>query len=381
MYEVSCPSCQKATYIYKKDLIHVCQHCHACFRISIDKGLKNLIQDHFYLQHHFDLDQLKEGFLNFVGQSFQPLFKKTVPIEIVKKDRVYLPFWVIRLEVQTQWEGLSQKARAHVGQDKNYSSQYVKESGEFIKTYAWSILARENVKEFWGLDSLNEENLEKVPVRWTGSELNQLIQTKKAWKTLEFSEDQEVFNYQKSVSDSTPILGGQMHEKDAVKLAKAQVKDYHRGIVELKVDRVTNCDTTVEVVGLLLLHVPFVVFYYQSPKSFQSLFQSPKKDEIYQKALLSPITGEVLKIEWPHQVEERLLFNRFLISLTFIVFLFLGVSWTWLCFFPAFGLLVFWFLIEAKMSFLIEKIKKPFRSDWVREGQTKSQTTREEWPL
>lgn len=72
------------------------------------------------------------------------------------QELLVLPFWVVKTRARTYWSGMNKRSRTTgSGDSKRTETYWEPTSGEFADEYHWTVYAREDEDEVWGLAALN----------------------------------------------------------------------------------------------------------------------------------------------------------------------------------------------------------------------------------
>jgi hypothetical protein len=145
--------------------------------------------------------------------------------KLVERRLVYLPFWVIDVNVETSYEGVFERLQPSV----------VKK-GQIKKHYDWLILARKT---------------SQFPVREYDVPLEGKIP----------------FDFRK-IEDFAEVLNSEMEKEDAMEKAAEEIAALHEFLVKQDVDKVLNIKTEFNHHEAVYLHSPiwFVAYEYKGSK-------------------------------------------------------------------------------------------------------------------
>src|SRR3972149_42056 len=165
--------------------------------------------------------------------------------KIIEKNLVYLPFWVISVEVTTSYKGIFERIAPPV----------VKE-GKIQKEYNWLVLAREAAG---------------VPTREYDVPLEGKIP----------------YDFRK-IEGFAKILNSEIEKDEALELAKQQIEASQRFLLKQDVYKIVDLSTEFNVKQMVYLHAPIWFIKYEY------------RGESY-KLLVDGATGMVVKADIPQK--------------------------------------------------------------------------------
>lgn len=217
--EISCSHCGAPLSFEPGEIIATCKYCG--HTVVIETG-KSFTFEHSMLQNKYDLTQIGQPVKDWMSTGFlkpQDLARNS---EIREKALIYLPFWVVSLEVESVYKGIFERI----------SPPVVKE-GKIEKEYDWLVLARE-ATEF--------------PTREYDIPLSGKI----------------AYDFRK-IEDFAKVLNSEIDKQDALKLAKQQIDNHHRYLAKQDIDRIIEMKNEMKVDQSVYLHAPvwFVKYHYK----------------------------------------------------------------------------------------------------------------------
>ncbi|MGC9346197.1 MAG: hypothetical protein ACP5ER_05355, partial [Candidatus Bathyarchaeales archaeon] len=126
--EIRCSHCGAPIPFEPGEIIATCKYCG--YTIVIETG-KVFTFEHSMLLNMYDPAQIEESIKNWMRAGFlkpSDLAKKS---KITEKTLIYLPFWVVSVEAESDYKGIFERITPPV----------VKE-GKIEKRYDWLVLAR-----------------------------------------------------------------------------------------------------------------------------------------------------------------------------------------------------------------------------------------------
>ena len=217
--EIHCSHCGAPISFKPGEILATCTYCG--YTVVIETG-QTFTFEHSMLLNKYDPTQIEEPIRNWMNSGFlkpPDLAKKS---KIAEKNLMYLPFWVVSVEVTSTYKGIFERITPAV----------VKE-GKLEKEYDWLVLARK-ATEFPARDY--EVPLEgKIP-----------------------------FDFRK-VEAFAKILNSEIDKNEAVELAEQQIEEHHRYLLTQDIDKVIEMKNEVKVNQAVYLHVPiwFVKYEYK----------------------------------------------------------------------------------------------------------------------
>jgi hypothetical protein len=238
--ETRCSHCGGPISFKPGEIIATCKYCG--YTVVIETG-QAFSFEHSILLNKYDPTQIEEPIKDWMRTGFlkpPDLMKRS---KIVEKSLVYLPFWVVSVEAKSSYKGIFERITPAV----------VKE-GKIEKEYDWLVLARKATefptKEY------------DVPL-----------------------EGKIPYDFRK-IEAFAKVLNSEIDQDGAVELAKQQIDEHHRYLVQEDVDKIIEMKTDVETKQVVYLHAPiwFVKYEY--------------KGKVYQ-LMIDGATGTVIKGDIP----------------------------------------------------------------------------------
>ncbi len=222
--KIGCSHCGAPISFNPGEIIATCKYCG--YTVVIETG-RAFTFEHSMLLNKYDpagIEELVRGWMRTGFLKPGDLAKKA---KIVKKDLVYLPFWIVSVEAKSSYKGIFERITPAV----------VKE-GNVDKKYSWLVLARKATQ----------------------------------FSTREFTvplEGKIPYDFRK-IEAFAKVLNSEIDRAAAVELARQQIDGHHKHLIGQDVDRVMEMKTDVEVKQAVYLHAPvwFVKYEYKG-KSYQ----------------------------------------------------------------------------------------------------------------
>jgi ribosomal protein S27E len=224
--EIRCPHCGAPISFEPGEIIATCKYCG--YTVVIETG-RAFTFEHSMLQNKYDSTKIEEPVKNWMRAGFlkpSDLAKKS---KIMEKPLIYLPFWVISVEAESVYKGIFERITPPV----------VKE-GKIEKKYNWLVLARKATK--FPTKEYDVPLTGKIP-----------------------------YDFRK-IEAFAKILNSEIDKNEAVKLAKQQIEEHHRYLIQQDVDRIIEMKNETKINQTVYLHVPvwFVKYEYKG-KTYQLL--------------------------------------------------------------------------------------------------------------
>ncbi len=323
MYELACPGCNSPSFYDVTDHLLICPLCSATFSLDRESGHKEIYNDHFIVANTANPVQVKGLVVEWLKRLNHRQDLVDAEYFVTNINGLSVPYWVVSVEVHTQWKGLVQ--RQHKRRvDGSHGSDYLIERGQFKRSYRWAVSGRHNICESWGLTRLHEPK-EKVEVSWDGFPLDSTFsrgQLQEARSEKTAYESREVFNF--TFSNGLAVVGVQVGEEEAMRRAKNHVEQYHLELAKMNCDYLTDVRSEVEIAGVQLLHLPFWhATYVYRPQTVLRHFYKPKEKNV----LLEGYNTGVLLGELPIKQSDKISINAIVCSVASVIFLVAGIAW------------------------------------------------------
>ena len=238
--EIRCSHCGAPMPFEPGEIIATCKYCG--YTVVIETG-KAFTFEHSMLLNKYDPTQIEEPIKNWMRTGFLKPPDLAKRSKITEKNLIYLPFWLVSVEAESTYKGIFERITPPV----------VKE-GKIEKKYDWLVLARKATefptKEY------------DVPLKGKIS-----------------------YDFRK-VEAFAKVLNSETDKNEAVELARQQIEEHHRYLVQQDVDRIIEVKNEIKMNQVVYLHAPiwFVEYEY--------------KDKTYQ-LLVDGASGTVIKGDIP----------------------------------------------------------------------------------
>src|SRR3989304_3470579 len=216
---IRCSHCGAPVEFKPGEIIATCKYCG--FTTVIETG-EAFNFEHSLLLNKYDLNQADDLIRDWMRSGFMKPSDLAKKAKIIEKNLVYLPFWVISVEVKTSYKGIFERIAPPI----------VKE-GKIEKEYNWLVLAREGA----GFPTREYD----VPL-----------------------EGKIPYDFRK-IEGFAKVLNSEIERDEALELAKQQIETHHRYLLQQDVDRIIELKTEFNVTQEVYLHAPvwFIKYEYK----------------------------------------------------------------------------------------------------------------------
>jgi DNA-directed RNA polymerase subunit RPC12/RpoP len=256
--EISCTNCGAPVPYLEGEAVLTCEYCGSTSMLAgFDKIVK--VEAHYVLPAKVDPAGVRAVVSDWMGKGWLKAADLADKAVFNRVDGIVLPFWVVKTRAKTYWSGMNRRTRTVGSGDNKRTEEYWEPaSGDFSEEYNWSVYAREDPGEFWGLDALNPGG-KSVHADWgkfflgfgmgsRSSGKSNLLEGKQSF-TLEHVRGMKVQN-------------GQITQERAERKGRDGIAALHRKAAEGKATRITDCDTSVDVRGVDLVYLPLYQVAY-----------------------------------------------------------------------------------------------------------------------
>ena len=237
---IRCSHCGAPVEFNPGEIIATCKYCG--FTTVIETG-QNFTFEHSLILNKFDLETVEKTVKDWMSGGFLKPSDLARKSKLMEKNLVYLPFWVVSAEAKSTYKGIFERIAPAI----------VKE-GTLSKEYDWIVLARE-ASEFPTREY--EVPLEgKIPYDF------------------------------RRIEGFAKVLNSEINRDDAIELARTQIDNHHRFLLQQDVDRIIEVRTEIALKQIVYLHAPIWFIKYEY------------KGNVYQ-LIADGATGMVLKGDIP----------------------------------------------------------------------------------
>ena len=219
--EIRCSNCGAPIEFEPGEIIATCKYCG--YTVVIETG-KAFVFEHSMLLNEYDPAQAEEAIRDWMSSGFMKP-RGLAKSEILEKELVYLPFWIIEVKASTKYKGIFERITPPV----------VKE-GKIEKRYNWLVLAR-RATEF--------------PTREYDVPLEGKIP----------------YDFRK-IEKFAKVLNSEIDQAEALDKAKQEIEEFHKFLIKQDVDRIIEAHTEFEIGKAVYLHAPiwFVKYKYKNER-------------------------------------------------------------------------------------------------------------------
>jgi hypothetical protein len=238
--QISCPHCGAPIDFKPGEILATCKYCG--YTAVVETG-QTFTFEHSMIMNKFDPQTVEESIRGWMSSGFLKPSDLVRKSKISEKNLVYLPFWIVSIQVTSAYKGVFERLTPAV----------VKE-GKLEKQYDWLVLARK-ATEFPTREY--EVPLEgKIP-----------------------------YDFRK-IESFAKIFNSEVDRTEAVEIAEQQIDEQHKFLLSEDVDKIIEFKSNYKVEQIVYLHSPvwFVNYEY--------------KGKMYQ-LLLDGATGTVIKGDMP----------------------------------------------------------------------------------
>ena len=225
---IRCSHCGAPVEFKPGEIIATCKYCG--FTTVIETG-QTFTFEHSLILDKFDQTTIDTPIQDWMRGGFLKPGDLAKKSKLVEKNLVYLPFWVVSAEAKSTYKGIFERI----------SPAIVKE-GTISKEYDWLVLARE------ASDFPTHEY--EVPL-----------------------EGKIPYDFRK-IEGFAKLLNSEIDRDAALELAKQQIEDHHRFLLQQDVDRIVEIKTDVTLKQIVYLHAPiwFIKYEYKG-KDYQLIIE------------------------------------------------------------------------------------------------------------
>jgi hypothetical protein len=301
--EISCTNCGAPIDYIEGESVLTCGFCGTTSMLAgFDKIVK--IEAHYVLPAKKQKPEIRESVMAWMKQGWLKAADLADQASFSKFDGIVLPFWVVKSKANTYWSGKNRRSRTvGSGDNRRTETYWEPTSGQFSEEYNWSVYAREKPEEVWGLDALNPGG-KSVQADWGKFFMGLGMGSKTSGKS-NLLDGKENFDLEKI--GEMKIINGQITQERAEQKGRNDMLNLHRQIADKKATTITDCDTTVDIIGVDLVYVPmWELAYNYKGKSYRVLAngnsgevitgEAPvgKWDKVVVLAIIMAILGAIL---------------------------------------------------------------------------------------
>jgi hypothetical protein len=244
------------------DVLLVCPYCGTA---QTTDGTK--FKDHYMIRVHFDQHEAQTTLLDWVSKQLGVPEDLTVAAKFVQYEQIWYPFWISRVDANTEYQGMGRDANFHNewpqrrGAYKQIDFYWKPESGAFTRRHEINIAGVKNIDE----DVRNHP----IPTR-----------------------AKEYFSHAHAEEFDGKVLHSNMTEEQAKKMAHQIAHDRQTKLVLQEVSKIESRNDKIDVGETFLIHVPvWELMYRYGNKKY--------------KASVSAPTGYVIESQYPRSMTFR----------------------------------------------------------------------------
>lgn len=217
--QISCPHCGAPIDFKPGEILATCKYCG--YTVVIETG-QTFTFEHSMVLNKFGVQTVEEPIHDWMTSGFlkpADLVKKS---KITEKNLVYLPFWVVSIEVTSTYKGVFERL-----------TPVVMKEGKVDKQYDWLILARK-ATEFPTREY--EVPLEgKIP-----------------------------YDFRK-IEGFAKVLNSEIDKTDSVEIAEQEIDEQQKFLLSEDVDKIIEFKSEYKINQVVYLHAPiwFVRYEYK----------------------------------------------------------------------------------------------------------------------
>ncbi len=233
--EIKCTHCGAPIQFQPGELIATCKYCGYTVVVETNQAFTF---EHSMLLNRYDPTQIEEPIKEWMREGFikpQDLAKKS---KIEEKNLTYLPFWVVSTKATSTYKGIFERITPAVTKE-----------GTLEKEYNWLLLARKATA--FPTRDYEVPLAGKIP-----------------------------FDFRR-IEAFAKFLNSEVDKDDVVMLAKQQIEENHRFLIQQDVDKIIEIKTEMDVRQVVYLHSPvwFIKYEYKG-RGYQLLIDGATGTEI-----------------------------------------------------------------------------------------------------
>jgi DNA-directed RNA polymerase subunit RPC12/RpoP len=233
--EIKCTHCGAPIQFQPGEIIATCKYCGYTVVVETNQAFTF---EHSMLLNRYDPTQIEEPIKEWMREGFlkpQDLAKKS---KIEEKNLTYLPFWVVSAKATSTYKGIFERITPAVTKE-----------GTLEKEYNWLLLARKATA--FPTRDYEVPLAGKIP-----------------------------FDFRR-IEAFAKFLNSEVDKDDAVMLAKQQIEENHRFLIQQDVDKIIEIKTEMDVRQVVYLHSPvwFIKYGYKG-RGYQLLIDGATGTEI-----------------------------------------------------------------------------------------------------
>jgi len=222
--EIRCSHCGAPISFQPGEIIATCRYCG--YTVVLDTG-KAFNLEHSMLLNKYDPTRIEETVKRWMSTGFLKPSDLARKSKIAERVLMYLPFWIVSLRAVSTYKGIFERITPAI----------VKE-GKIEKEYDWVLLARRATH---------------FPTREYDIPIAGKI----------------IFDFTK-IEAYSMVLNSEINIEEATSLARQQVEEHHRYLIQQDVDSIVEMKNDFDVRLTVYLHAPvWLVEYEYKGKTYQ----------------------------------------------------------------------------------------------------------------
>ena len=226
--EIKCSHCGAPVEFKPGEIVATCKYCG--FTTVIETG-QAFTFEHSLILNKFDQKSVEDPIHAWMTGGFLKPGDLSKKSKLIEKDLVYLPFWIVTVEAKSTYKGIFERIAPAI----------VKE-GTISKEYDWLVLAREA----------------------------------SGFPTHEYAvplEGKIPYDFRK-IEGFAKLLNSEIDRDTALEMAKQQIDERHRFLLQQDVDRIIDIKTEVVPKQIVYLHAPiWLIKYEYKGKTYQLIIE------------------------------------------------------------------------------------------------------------
>ena len=215
--EIKCSHCGAPVEFKPGEIVATCKYCG--FTTVIETGQAYTFE-HSLILNKFDQKTIDAPIHDWMSGGFLKPGDLAKKSKLTDRDLIYLPFWVVNVEAKSSYKGIFERIAPAI----------VKE-GTISKEYDWLVLARQA--------SGFPTHEYVVPL-----------------------EGKIPFDFRK-IEGFAKLLNSEMTQDAALEIAKQQIEDHHRFLLQQDVDKIVEIKTDFTTKQIVYLHAPIWFIKYE----------------------------------------------------------------------------------------------------------------------
>ncbi|MGD8566404.1 MAG: hypothetical protein PVF96_08660 [Candidatus Bathyarchaeota archaeon] len=223
--EINCSHCGAPIPFEPGEILATCKYCG--YTVVVKTG-KDFTFAHSMLPNNYSPEEIEAPIRNWMRSGFlKP--SDLAKSKIVEKVLIYLPFWVVSMELESIYEGLFERI-----------TPAIVKKGSIKKKYDWLVVAR-RASEF--------------PTREYDVPLKGKIP----------------YDFRR-IEAFAKLLNSEIDKQDAIDIAKQEVEAHHQFLVQEDVDRIITIKNDSEIDQTVYIHCPIWFIKYEYKSKLYNLF-------------------------------------------------------------------------------------------------------------